>query len=267
MAVLSSAQLQAQNLLNSIGLDEITHMDLKVFAAGLDAIVIEEDLNKCEGRIIFGERQSVIKIDSAIKSLARKRFVIAHEIGHLIMHKGVSLPEDTFYHFNLIEGIEDYLKFGIQEVEANEFAGELLIPTHLFEIEARGKKFGPKLIKELATRFQTSLTAVIFKYLKCDISPICVVQIMNGKVRYWKKTPSMRIWVGEINKLPPPGDSVAMEYLKNKYGYVYYLEEKAQKIKRSTWFELIGDQEDNEFYEYSIPTKVHESILSVIWEP
>ncbi|MBL7841940.1 MAG: ImmA/IrrE family metallo-endopeptidase [Cyclobacteriaceae bacterium] len=267
MAVLSAAQLQAKNLLDSIGLDEITNMDIKLFASGLGAVVIEEDMGKCEGRFTPGAKTSIIKINSSIKSMARKRFVIAHEIGHLIMHKGQKLPDDNFYNFNLIEGIEEFLKFGPQEVEANEFAGELLIPTHLFEMEARGKKFGPQLIKDLATRFQTSLTAVVHKYVKSEISPVCIMQVTNGKLRYWKKTSTMKVWLEPgITKLPPPSDSVAMEYVRNRYGYIYFLEEKAQKIKRTTWFGLIGDQQDTDFFEYCIPTKQHNSVLSVVWE-
>lgn len=140
------------------------------------------------------------------------------------------------------------------------------MPTHLFEMETCGKKFGPQLTKELATCFQTNLTAVVHKYVKSDLEPVCIVQVTDGKVRYWKKTPSMRIWVGEITKLPPPSDSIAMEYIKNKYRYVYYLEEKAQKIKRTTWFKLLQVQEDTDFFEYCIPTKQHNSVLSVIWE-
>ncbi len=267
MAVLSAAQLQAKNLLTSNGLNEITNMDITRFAAGVGAIVLEEDMNKCEGRFIPGKSTSIIKINSSIKSLARKRFVIAHEIGHLIMHKDIKLPDDNFYNFNLIEGLEDFLKYGSHEVEANEFAGELLIPTHLFERETSGKKFGPQLIKDLATRFQTSLTAVVHKYIKSEISPVCIMQVTDGKLRYWKKTSTMKVWLEPgITKFPPPSDSVAMEYIRNKYGYIYYLEEKAQKIKRSTWFGLVGDQKDTDFFEYCIPTKQHNSVLSVVWE-
>ncbi len=268
MALLSAASSKARILLNDNGLDEITDMDLKFFVAGIDstAMVVEEELKTCDGRITFGDKKTVIKVNSEIPYLERKRFVIAHEIGHLILHKGMSLPDDTFHNFNIIEGTEKFLQSGKQELEANEFASELLMPTHLFKAEARGKKFIPQLIKQLADRFKVSLTAVAFKYLKCDLHPICIIQITNGKVKYWKKSNSMNIWVGDVTKLPPPGDSVAMEYLQKGYEFVYSLEEKAQKIKRSTWFELRREEQDNDFYEYCIPTKSYKSILSIIWE-
>lgn len=267
MAVLSAAQLQAKNLLNSIGLEEITNMDIKLFASGLGAVVVEEDMNRCEGRFIPGPKISVIKVSSSIKSMARKRFVIAHEIGHLIMHKDIKVPDDNFYNFNLIEGIEDFVKFGPHEVEANEFAGELLMPTHLFEKEARGKTFGPQLIKDLATRFQASLTAVLHKYVKSEISPVCIMQVTDGKLQYWKKTSTMKVWLEPgITQLPPPSDSFAMEYVRNRYAYNSYWEEKTRKIKRTTWFGLVGRQEDTDFFEYAIPTKDHKSVLSVVWE-
>lgn len=269
MALLSAASSKARIILSSNGLDEVTDMDLKVFVAGIDptAMVVEEDLRNCEGRITFGEKKTIIKINSTIAYQERKRFVIAHEIGHLILHKGLTLPDDTFHNFNIIEGAEKFLQFGKQELEANEFASELLMPTHLFKMEARGKKFCPQLIKQLAERFKVSLTAVTFKYLKCDLHPICIVQIVEGKVRYWKKSTSMNIWIGDITKLPPPSDSVAMEYIQKGYEFVYSLEEKGQKIKKSTWFTLREyNDNDTDFYEYCIPTKTYKTILSIVWE-
>jgi Zn-dependent peptidase ImmA (M78 family) len=155
------------------GFDEITDISMDIFVAGLDACFIEEQLNGCDGKIIFGDTTNIIKVNSLIEFEERKRFVIAHEIGHLILHKNISLPDDTFSNFNIIEGTENFLKTGKQELEANEFASELLMPTKLFIKEAKGKKFTPKLIKQLAERFKTSLTATIFRYLLLNLHPIC----------------------------------------------------------------------------------------------
>ena len=91
----TNAHIQAQKLLADCGLDEITDFPMDLFVAGLDAMLIEEELKHCDGKIIFGETKAVIKVNSQIQFLERKRFVAAHEIGHLIMHKGMKLPDDT----------------------------------------------------------------------------------------------------------------------------------------------------------------------------
>src|SRR4051812_14828223 len=128
----TNAHIQAQKLLDDCGLDEITDFPMDLFVAGLDAILIEETLNNCDGKIIFGNTKAVIKLNSQIQFPERKRFVVAHEIGHLMLHKNMQLPDDTFANFNIIAGMERTLKSGTQELEANEFASELLMPEKLF---------------------------------------------------------------------------------------------------------------------------------------
>ena len=123
---------RAKQLLDESGLDEITDIEMDLFVSGLDAILIEEEMNNCDGKIIFGKNKTVIKVNSLIPYEHRKRFAIAHEIGHLIMHKDYELPEDTFENLNIVEGMENALKNGKQELEANEFASELLMPERLF---------------------------------------------------------------------------------------------------------------------------------------
>ena len=263
----TNAHLKAQELLANCGLDEITDLPMDLFVAGLDAILIEEELKHCDGKIIFGNSKAVIKVNSQIQFPERKRFVAAHEVGHLIMHKNMQLPDDTFANFNIIAGMEKALKSGTQELEANEFAGELLMPEKLFLKEASGRKFSTLLIKQLAERFRASLTATVFRYLQFDLHPICVVFIDNGIVKYWKKSDDLKVWLGDYTRLAPPSDSVAAEYIQKDYGFLYKLEEKAQTISKSTWFNLGEyDNEDTNFYEYCIPTKRHKTILSIIWE-
>lgn len=267
MTRVTNAHTQARQLLEDCGLDEITDLGMDLFVSGLDAILIEEELTNCDGKIIFGQSKAVIKVNSNIHFPERKRFVTAHEIGHLIMHKNVELLEDSFSNFNIIGGMESALKNGKQELEANEFASELLMPEELFLREARGRKFSPLLIKQLSARFKTSLTATIFRYLQFEqLHPLCLVFIENGKVKYWKKSNDLKIWLTDCTRLAPPSDSVAAEYIEKNYDCVYKLEEKAQVISKSTWFKVGDYDEDSNFYEYCIPTRKHKTILSVIWE-
>lgn len=263
----TNASIQAQNLLIKYGFEEITDLGMDLFVSGLGAMYVEEEIPNCDGKIIFGSKIAIIKVNSKIQFLQRKRFVAAHEIGHFVMHKGIQLPDDTFTNFNIISGMEQALKYGKQELEANEFASELLMPEKLLLEEVKGKKFSPLLIKQLSERFKTSLTATVFRYFQFDLHPICLIFIENGKVKYCKKSDEMNVWLGDYTKLTPPANSVAMEYIENDYDFIYKLEEKAQTITKSTWFNLNAyNNDDTEFYEYCIPTRRYKTILSIIWE-
>jgi len=263
----TNAHSQAQQLLENCGLDEITDLDMDLFVSGLNAILIEEELKNCDGKIIFGKNKVIIKVNSKIQFPERKRFVIAHEIGHLILHRNMLLPDDIFSNFNIIAGMEKALRNGRQELEANEFASELLMPEKIFLKEVNVKKFSPLLIKQLAERFKTSLTATVFRYLHFEqLHPICIVLIENGIVKYWKKSKDLNVWFGDYTRLAPPTDSVAAEYIEKGYVFVYNFEDKAQIVKKSTWFNLGAYDDDTNFYEYCIPSKKYKTILSIIWE-
>ncbi len=266
MGKVYNPQFEAQKLLEDCGIDDLSNIDLTLFASGLNVILIEEELQNYDGKIIFGKNKTLIKINSKIQFEQRKRFVIAHEIGHLFLHKDLQLSNDTFENLNIVSGMEDALKNGKQELEANQFASELLMPHKIFLKEAKGKKFSPLLIKELSTRFNTSLTATVFRYLQLELHPICIVYIEKNKVKYWKKSEDLKVWFGDYNHLSPPQDSVAYEYIENNYDFLYKMEEKAQKIYKSTWFNLNKFENDSLFYEYCIPSKSNQTILSIIWE-
>jgi len=77
-------------------------------------------MNNCDGRIIFGSSKAIIKVNSDIQFEERRRFVAAHEIGHLVMHRNMNLPDDTFANFNIIAGAEKLFKNGQQELEATK---------------------------------------------------------------------------------------------------------------------------------------------------
>lgn len=110
-----------------------------------------------------------IDFDLYMQNENRTRFTLAHEIGHLILHKEafgelkIETPEDT-YKLSMNINDEDY---GWLEYQAYAFAGHVLVPqkTLLHEIEKRlGKvpenKFLPEKIfpisQELLELFRVS---------------------------------------------------------------------------------------------------------------
>lgn len=256
---------KAKQILELIGFDEITELSIKDLLAGFDIIYIEEVLNGSDGIIIRGKSKTIIKVDLNISTPQRKRFVAAHELGHFFLHDRLEfhLDDEKTLSWNRLEEV---YKRGKQEIEANDFAGELLMPEKVFRDFLVNKSFGPHLIKETSERFNTSLTSVIFRMLALDIAPFFVVFITDGIVRYWRKTDDFKCYTNDITKVPPPKYSVAEEYIDADYEFIYSGSEKAQSIEKSTWFKLNDWEEDIEFFEYCIPTKKYRTLISVIWE-
>lgn len=259
---------RAKALLEEIGFDEITDIPLDIFVAGLGATLIEEKLPSSDGKIIRGNSKTLIKVNSNIQFEERKRFTVAHEIGHFLLHDKLDLEihDETPNTLNWFNNAEQQAKKGIQEWEANDFASELLMPEDIIRKAVFKKKFSPDLVKELSERFKTSLTSIIYRLLSLNIYPLFVVFINNGQVKYWSKSDDYWIKIKEITKLSPPEDSVAQEYIDAKYDFLYSGKDKAQSIYKSTWFELKDDEDDSDFFEYCIPYKQLKTIISVVWE-
>ena len=205
----SKGSVIAKKLLSDIGFDEITHLPMKLFVSALGATLVEEELKNSDGKIVRGKTKTLIKVNSLIPYESKKRFTIAHEVGHFLMHEKIEVHNENSNTLNWFVSTETQLKKGIQEWEANDFASELLMPEQIFRDETHGKPFSPDLIKYLSERFKTSLTSTIFRCLKLDIHPILVVFIHNNEVKYWDKTTNWIYWIKDITKLAPSSDSVA----------------------------------------------------------
>lgn len=257
---MSKGKSAAQKLMFECGISNPTEIPLELIVFGRGATLVEKHLKNSEGRIVFGDKRAIITVNSNIPYEGKKRFVIAHELGHFEMHRHlVPIHNDT-------DATLEYFKTGHQETEANEFASELLMPEQLFKEECKGRKFGPDLIRDLAERFKTSITSIAYKYFELGDHPICLCYSHNNKVRYWKRPEDYPHYIKNLTNLAPPEDSVATEFYENQK--IYRKEHSKQKIWKSTWFELRDWENDNDFkfYEYCIITPSYNTVLSVIWE-
>lgn len=263
----SKGALKAISVLKECGLDDLLNFELELFIHGRGAILNEAPLSHADGRITFGKLYSLITIDSNIEHEGRRRFTIAHELGHHEMHKGrlISHPENSGTLSWFKNKIKES-KFGTQEGEANDFASELLMPTNRFIEEANSKPFSPELLRELASTFKTSITSTAFRYLEIGNHPICLFFSVDNSLVYWKKSEDFRHYIGDKTGFPPPGGSVATEFFNA--GKIYRTEESKQEINKSTWFELNKWEQDSQFdfYEYCIIAPKYGTVLSVVWD-
>lgn len=257
---MSKGKRTAHKLMFDCGIEDPTEFPLDLIVCGRGATLVEKPLSNSEGRIVFGKSKAIITINSKISYAGKKRFVIAHELGHFEMHRNlVPVHNDT-------DATLEYFKNGHQETEANEFASELLMPEQLFKKECTGKKFSPDLLRSLADRFQTSVTSVAYKYFELGDHPICLFYSHNNKVKYWKRPDEYPYFIIDRTKLAPPEDSVAAEFFDEQK--IYQKTDSKQQIWKSTWFELKHWEDDNDFkfYEYCIITPAYNTVLSIVWE-
>jgi hypothetical protein len=259
--------IAAQKLMSELGFADITDINIEEIASYLGCTLIEEPLDSSDGKIIRGSSSvTIIKVDSKIQHLARRRFTIAHEIGHFILHKKLDVHSDNSNTLNWFKDLENQAKRGVQEFEANDFASELLMPSEYFIEDARTNCFSPEHLQWLADRYKTSLTSTAFRLLHLNVFPIYISMLSNGIIKYSKKSESFKVWYKDNRRLPPPEQSVAQEYINSDYEFIYTRDEKGQEINKSVWFELYKDEPDSPYIEYCIPTKRYKTIISIVWK-
>lgn len=262
---MNRGKLTAIKFREKIGIEDPNEISLEDVITGIGGYVNYKPMGQVDARIIYGKRISTIYINSEIEYEGRKRFALAHELGHLLMHKG-SKTHDDGLSLSWFNEMETKLKKGVQEYEANQFASEYLMPSALFLKEAEGIRLSPSLLKSLSKRFHTSITSAAFKYFDTDLYPMAMFHIFNGEVKYWKKSSDLKVYIKELTKLAPPSDSLASEYIEADYESIYKSHELMQQINKSTWFELFESEDDSEYIEYCIVTRSFKNILSLVWQ-
>jgi hypothetical protein len=160
----------------------------------------------------------------------------------------------------------NWYKAGPHEMEANEFAAEFLMPSEMFHKECERKKFEPKVIEHLASRFQVSKTAAILKFVKRGNHPVFIMYCKDNKMKWWKKSEDFYHFCPFFQyNFPPPTGSVAYEVFNGTK--TYYGDESKQDIWKSDWFQMRNDDEaDSIFFEYCLYARTYNYTLSVIWE-
>lgn len=247
----------AIELLHRCGLNDPTEIPLETIVKGLGVFYDEKPLKKCEGRIVSLEQKTLITINSDIAYVGKKRYAIAHEIGHFVMHIN-KIPVITDSEENFV----DWLKKGEHEQEANEFAAEFLMPRNIFSKECKSK-ISPDLIQHLSLRFQTSLTSTILRFVEFGNHEVCVVYCKNNKMKWWRKSVDFHHFLKFKRDEHPPGGSVAYEMFTKRTFYTDT--ELKQQIWKSDWFEM-NDETNLPFFEYCVYVPSYDYTISLIWE-
>ena len=194
MTVRSSiASSEAKKLLDAFGVSNPSDIDIEAIAFDLGAIVTEGPLSGASGRLVLKGSRGVIRVDSGISEDGQKRFCIAHELGHFVLHAKreplwLCEPETMMF----------WYRARPEELEANAFAAEILMPTNVFKGQCKRGDLNLEAIEGLARDFRTTLSATAIRY--ADIGPhVCaVVMCHRGQIQWFHKAPDFRWRIREI---------------------------------------------------------------------
>jgi len=142
-------------------------VNLKRVARSLGATIKYVPLdNKLSGSIFIDNDTAKIAVNS-FHPPNRQRFTIAHEIGHLVLHRQEF--QNTIHvdkNFQMYRNEKSSRGTDRLEIQANSFASELLMPTFLLEKVVGNMQIDmddDKTIEQLAKKFKVSTTSFKFR--------------------------------------------------------------------------------------------------------
>jgi len=222
------------------------------------ALVQEKHLDGCEARITVAKK-SIIIISTAITDPRRKRFNLAHELGHLEMHRYKSRIT-----FCTSEDLNDWRlqKDGANlEQEANEFASALLLPERFFAQRCPLQEPSLDLIADLAGEFNTSLTATALRYLHFCGEPCAVVFSQNNCIRWFRRSKSFEelgLFVDVKSRLDAA--CFAVSFFKGKT-----VQKTPGRVRASAWFRSGPYRQDATITEQSWSMPGYNAVLTLLW--
>jgi Zn-dependent peptidase ImmA (M78 family) len=159
----SAAEKSAIQLLEDQGISS-PPVPVEDLARGLGAdLAYEVFESNISGMLYRSEGRKLIAVNSTHPSV-RQRFTVAHEIGHLRLHKGRPVYIDRLDRINWRDGASD-----LEEIAANAFAAELLMPRKFLQDEVQeaitrheGLTAG-QLVEDLRKKFKVSQQAMGYR--------------------------------------------------------------------------------------------------------
>lgn len=145
------------------------------------------DTEKYEGVLITDEQKSTGTIlYNTNSSVFKKRFTIAHEIGHFLLPFHDKNTQCLSTNIGTFQATTPQLK---KEAEANRFAIELLAPYKAVSSFLKSyRKPDLDQVLKIAARFKLSKEAALRRYIECTDHDVGAVLAQNETVRYPLKT-------------------------------------------------------------------------------
>ena len=198
--------------------------------------------------------KGIIAVKGSIREATRKRFTIAHEIGHYVIPS-----HRTLENVCTTDMVESWRQGNlVPELEANEFAVELLLPSKFVGRSLELASPSLRAITHVANEFETSLTATTLRFVGLTGLP-CVVVWSEGKRARWYKGNSAFPFRLPKEILPCEG-SVAHRLFEGDGNPSDFVE-----VPKESWL----DQEEvghvDRVLEHSVRLPNYDAVLSLLW--
>lgn len=249
---------EASKLWSLYGFTSPKELILEDLAMAMNIFVVDARLDSAAARLVRKGDYGLIRVSDGLRFSGQRRFAIAHEIGHFVMHKKVS---------QLLACTDSDMRAGYRsspyEIEASIFAGALLMPRDIFQSRIARTVPTTEVIKNLATEFDTSLTATALRYVETSKEYCLFVVSENNKIRWWRASDAFsnrNLWLDNRSSLPR--HSAAAAYFRDRETPTEPIE-----VDLKDWLGEMNDIDSDYVIEQAIALPEFNQVISLIWLP
>lgn len=243
--------------LNIKNIKDLRFLDEIAYARG--AIVVDKALSGMEARLTVAGSQAIITISTKVQNQHRRRFSIAHELGHLELH---SL--ESSFSICLNSDINDGQALEIsslRENEANSFSSSLLLPKRFVSQMCQKEEPSLDFIAHLGNEFDTSLTATGLRYVDFCEEPIALVYSQGQRIKWFKGSRDFNelgLFVSVKSRLDP--STLASRFYKNEA-----IPNKFRRVNMSAWIDTDRYRSSCTVLEQSWSMPNYGAVLTLLW--
>lgn len=215
----------AEQIIHNLGIADPAEIDLDAIAWTQGARVRYRPLHGCEARIFGRSDEAIISVNSNT-SATRRRFSLAHELGHWHHHRGQLL-------FCRSTDIGPGGARPQTEVVADRFAADLLMPSFLFVPRLTGlRRLGFGELETLAAEFRVSRPAVAIRAIERGELPALVVCHGRDGRKWFARSPVVPEKWFPSKDLSAESGAFAVQFGQKKD------DRQGRKVRASAWFDL-----------------------------
>jgi len=249
----SNPEVYARSLLSQVKLRRIG--DINSFAALLGLKIKEVDSDTFEGALIRVPQQlkGIVAIKRDIREDGRKRFTFCHEVGHFV------LPgHGTTDCICLSEEVESWRKnMPEQELAANQFAAELLLPYREVESFVKKTEVTMKVAKKVSSEFEASLTAATLKCVDVTTEGCAVAFSVAGSIKWFRRNENFHYFVRVNQKVSD--ESYAAQLFSGTHD-----DEPFGEVPADAWLESENLPSNARIWEDSILMPYYNSAITIL---
>jgi hypothetical protein len=252
------SEYYAERLLDALGVchpQDLKRLEEIAWARG--ATVRDAPIRGAEARLSALGTRAVITVSTTIVNPRRRRFSIAHELGHWEMRYrrgGIAVCKSAD-----LESHSVTKDTSTQETEANEFAGALLLPRRFVGDICREAEPTFKAVRQLADDFEVSLTATSLRLLSLTDEACAVVFSERGCIKWFQGSRGF----DELEVFIPVGDELDPHSLAIRPFEGRNCPEQPKSVKASLWFAPGHYDCDATLVEHSVA--VQDGVLTLLW--